>query len=159
MSTATVPTRFAADFRAICGAEHVTEDPAQMQAWNILGIVPALAVTPASADEVAGILRFANEHGLSVVPAGGFTRQQVGNLPPQIDVLLFTTRLTAVEHYDVGDLTVGIGAGCTVAQLSAMVAKDGLFFAGDPAQPGRSTIGGLLATGLYLSLIHISPSV
>jgi glycolate oxidase FAD binding subunit len=147
-------TRFAADFRAICGTEHVTDDPAQMQAWNILGIPPALAVTPASADEVAGILRFANEHGLSVVPAGGFTRQQVGNLPPQIDVLLFTTRLTAVEHYDVGDLTVGIGAGCTVARLSAMVAKDGLFFAGDPAQPERSSIGGLLATGLYGPLRH-----
>ncbi|MFI5088104.1 MAG: FAD-binding oxidoreductase [Terriglobales bacterium] len=154
MSTATVPTRFAADFRAICGAEHVTEDLAALQAWNILGLAPALAVTPASADEVAGILRFANEHGLSVVPAGGFTQQQVGNLPPQIDVLLFTTRLTAVEHYDVGDLTVGIGAGCTVAQLSAMVAKDGLFFAGDPAQPERSTIGGLLATGLYGPLRH-----
>ena len=154
MSTATMTTRFAADFRAICGTEHVTDDPAQMQAWNILGIPPALAVTPASADEVAGILRFANEHGLSVVPAGGFTRQQVGNLPPQIDVLLFTTRLTAVEHYDVGDLTVGIGAGCTVARLSAMVAKDGLFFAGDPAQPERSSIGGLLATGLYGPLRH-----
>lgn len=154
MSTATMTTRFAADFRAICGTEHVTEDPAQVQAWNILGIAPALAVTPASADEIAGILRLANEHGLSVVPAGGFTRQQVGNLPPQIDVLLFTTRLTAVEHYDVGDLTVGIGAGCTVAQLSAMVAKDGLFFAGDPAQPERSTIGGLLATGLYGPLRH-----
>jgi glycolate oxidase FAD binding subunit len=154
VSTATMTTRFTADFRAICGTEHVTDDPAQMQAWNILGIPPALAVTPASADEVAGILRFANEHGLSVVPAGGFTRQQVGNLPPQIDVLLFTTRLTAVEHYDVGDLTVGIGAGCTVARLSAMVAKDGLFFAGDPAQPERSSIGGLLATGLYGPLRH-----
>ncbi len=121
----------------------------RLQAWNILGLVPALAVTPASADEVAGILRFANEHGLSVAPVGGFTQQQVGNLPSQIDVLLFTTRLTAVEHYDVGDLTIGVGAGCTVAQLSAMVAKDGLFFAGDPAQPERCTIGGLLATGLY----------
>jgi len=154
VSTATMTTRFAADLRAICGAEHVTEDLAALQAWNILGVAPALAVTPASADEVASILRFANEHGLSVVPAGGLTQQQVGNLPPQIDVLLFTTRLTAVEHYDVGDLTVGIGAGCTVAQLSAMVAENGLFFAGDPAQPERCTIGGLLATGLYGPLRH-----
>ena len=89
-----------------------------------------------------------------MVPAGGFTQQQVGNLPRPIDVLLFTTRLTAVEHYDPGDLTVGIGAGCTVAQLSAMVAKDGLFFAGDPAQPERCTIGGLLATGRYGPLRH-----
>ena len=33
------------------------------------------------------------------------------------------------EHYDPGDLTVGIGAGCTVARLASMVAKDGLLFA------------------------------
>ena len=40
VSTATT-TRFAAEFRAICGAEHVTEDPAELQAWNILGVAPA----------------------------------------------------------------------------------------------------------------------
>jgi glycolate oxidase FAD binding subunit len=154
VSTATTATRFAAEFRAICGTEHVTEDPALMQAWNILGVAPAVALTPAAADEVAAILRFANEHGLSVVPAGGFTRQHTGNPPPQVDVLLLTSRLSEVEHYDVGDLTIGIGAGCTVAQLSAMVAGDGLFFAGDPAQPERCTIGGLLATGLYGPLRH-----
>jgi glycolate oxidase FAD binding subunit len=154
VSTATTTPRFAPVFRAICGAEHVTEDPAELQAWSVLGVAPALAVTPGSADEITNILRFADEHGLNVVPAGGFTQQQVGNLPQQVDVLLFTTRLTAVEHYDAGDLTVGIGAGCTVAQLSAMVAENGLFFAGDPAQPERCTIGGLLATGLYGPLRH-----
>ena len=37
----------------------------------ILGVAPAVAVYAGSADEVAAILRFANEHGLSVVPAGG----------------------------------------------------------------------------------------
>ena len=55
VSTATTTARFAAEFRAICGAEYVTEDPAELQARNILGVTPALAVTPASADEVAGI--------------------------------------------------------------------------------------------------------
>ncbi|HEY5177848.1 MAG TPA: FAD-binding oxidoreductase, partial [Terriglobales bacterium] len=154
MSTVTTTPRFAPVFRAICGEKYVMEDPAELQAWNVLGVAPALAVTPASVDEVTNILRFANQHGLSMVPAGGFTQQQVGNLPQQIDVLLFTSRLTAVEHYDAGDLTVGIGAGCTVAQLSAMVAENGLFFAGDPAQPERCTIGGLLATGLYGPLRH-----
>jgi glycolate oxidase FAD binding subunit len=154
VSTATTSTRFAAEFRAICGQEHLTEDPVELQGWNILDVTPALAVTPASADEIAGILRVANDHGLSVAPAGGFTQQQTGNLPPQVDVLLSTSRLTEVEHYDAGDLTIGIGAGCTVAQLSAMVAENGLLFAGDPAQPERCTVGGLLATGLYGPLRH-----
>src|SRR5208283_1954585 len=102
-----------------------------------------------SADEIVAVLRFANEHGLSVVPAGGFTQQQAGNLPPQVDVLLYTSRLTEMEHYDPADLTIGVGAGWTIAQLSAKVAEDRLFFAGDAALPGRSTVGGLVATGLY----------
>ena len=154
MSTATATPRFAPVFRAICGAEHVTEDPVELQAWSVLGVAPALAVTPGSVDEITNILRFADEHGLNVVPAGGFTQQQAGNLPQQVDVLLFTTRLTAVEHYDAGDLTVGIGAGCTVAQLSATVGANRLLFAGDPALPQHTTVGGLLATGMAGPLRH-----
>lgn len=149
MSTASTATRFGSEFRAICGAEHVMEDVDELHRHDILGVTPGVAVMPASADEILEILRFANEHGLSVVPAGGFTQQHTGNLPPQVDVLLYTTRLTAVEHYDPGDLTIGVGAGLTIAQLSARVAADNLFFAGDAALPERSTIGGLLATGLY----------
>jgi glycolate oxidase FAD binding subunit len=144
----TTASRFASEFRAICG-NYVVEDLDELQHRQILGVTPAVAVTPASAEEVVAILRFANEHGLSVVPAGGFTQQQTGNLPPQVDVLLYTSRLTEVEHFDPGDLTIGVGAGWTIAQLSAKVAADKLFFAGDAALSERSTIGGLLATGLY----------
>lgn len=154
MSTATTASRLAAELRAICGAEHVTEDPAELQTRDILGVTPAVAVTPGSADEIAAILRFANERGLSVVPAGGFTQQQTGNLPPQVDVLLFTSRLTEVEHYDPGDLTIGIGGGCTIAQVSSKVGADRLFLAADPPLPERCTVGGMLATGLYGPLRH-----
>lgn len=157
MSTAAAASRLAGEFRAICGADHVVEDPPELRRKPIVGLpaavtltsTSAVAVTPASADEIVAILRFANEQGLNVVPAGGFTQQHIGNVQPQVDVLLYTTRLTAVEHYDAGDLTIGIGAGCTVAQLSSKVAADNLFFAADPALPERCTVGGTLATGLY----------
>jgi glycolate oxidase FAD binding subunit len=142
------------ELRAICGADHVIEDPAELHRSPILGVAPGVAVAPAAADEVAAILRLANDHGLSIVPAGGFTQQQAGNLPSRIDVLLYTSRLTAVDHYDPADLTIGIGAGCTVAQLSAKVGADGLLFAGDPAWPERATVGGLLATGMVGPLRH-----
>jgi glycolate dehydrogenase FAD-binding subunit len=153
VSTAT-DSCFASEFRAICGTGYVVEDRDELHHRQVLGVTPAVAVTPASAEEIVAILRFANEHGLSVVPAGGFTQQQTGNLPPQVDVLLYTTRLTEVEHYDSGDLTIGVGAGWTIAQLSAKVAADNLFFAGDAVLSERSTIGGLLATGFYGPLRH-----
>jgi glycolate oxidase FAD binding subunit len=149
VNTATTAGRWVAEFRAICGAENVVEDADELHGRAILGVAPGIAVRPASADEIVEILRFANEHGLSVVPAGGFTQQHTGNLPPRVDVLLYTTRLTEVEHYDSGDLTIGVGAGWRVAQLAAKVKADNLFFAGDAALPERATVGGLLATGLY----------
>ena len=149
MTTTPAIGRFTAELRAICGPEHVVDDPAELQRQEILGVSPRVSVMPGSADEIVAILHFANEHGLNIVPAGGFTQQQTGNPPAQIDVLLSTARLTEVEHYDPGDLTVGIGAGYTVAHLSAMVGKDGLFFAAaDPPLPQQATIGGLLATGM-----------
>jgi glycolate oxidase FAD binding subunit len=148
VSTLSTTTQLGRDLRAICGAEHVVEDPAELSANAIHGVVPAASVAPASADEVAAVIRLANQRGLTVVPAGGFTQQTSGSRPEHIDVLLNTTRLTEVEHYDPGDLTIGIGAGCTVAQLSSKVGADGLLFAGDAASPERSTLGGLLATGM-----------
>ncbi len=136
------------ELREICGVEHVVEDQVELQAKRIAGCVPGLAVEPASAEEVAAILRLANERRLIVVPAGGLTHQQAGDAPQSIDILLLTSRLQELEHYDPGDLTIGVGAGWTVSQLVSKVSSDRLLFAGDGAQPERSTVGGLLAAGL-----------
>lgn len=154
MSTATTPAQLVRDLRDICGAEHVTEDAANLDVTRVLGATPAITVEPASAEEVAAILRIANHQGLNVVPAGGLTQQQSGALPNPIDVLLCTSRLSAVEHYDPADLTVGLSAGCKVAQLASMVEKDGLLFAADVAMPEQATIGGMLATGMTGPLRH-----
>jgi glycolate oxidase FAD binding subunit len=154
VTTATTPARFARELREICGAGYVIEDPAKLEQAQILGVTPAVAIEPASVEEVAAVFFFANVNGLNVVPAGGFTQQQTGNTPDKIDVLLYTTRLTDVEHYDPGDLTIGIGAGWTIAQLSSKVGADGLLFAGDAPIPERATVGGLLATGMTGPLRH-----
>ena len=154
MSSAGVVTQYASELRALCGGEHVIESPAELERYRILGMTPVLAVEPASPDEVASVLRLANDLKLNLVPTGGFTQQQMGNTPPQVDVVLLTTRLTEVEHYDPADLTVGVGAGFTVSQLSVMVAANGLLFAVDPPLPDRSTIGGVLATGRHGPLRH-----
>ena len=154
MSTVSTSLPLARELREICGAQHVVEDPAELSRMQVLGVAPAVAVEPASPEEVAAILRFAAERGLNVVPAGGFTQQQNGNVPPAIDVLLSISRLTAIEHYDPGDLTIGVGAGWTVAQLASKVAAHRLLFACDPPLAERATIGGVLATGISGPLRH-----
>ncbi len=161
MSTATTAARLVPDLRAICGAEHVAEPPERMRprfdnpAMEVfarsLDKPQPIAVTPASVNEIAAILRLANQHGFSVFPAGTAEGRP---LPFGGDVVLYTTRLRDVEHYDPADLTVGVGAGMSVAQLSAMVGADHLLFASDPPFPERATIGSVLATASHGPMRH-----
>ncbi len=148
MSTTSTTVSLGRELRDICGAGNVVDDPQLLHGKTISGVTPAIAVSPASPEAVAEVLRLANERRLSVVPAGGFTQQRAGKVPGAIDLLLETSALREVEHYDAADLTIGLGAGWTIAQLSDKVAKDGLLFAGDAALPERATVGGMLATGL-----------
>ena len=63
VSTADTTTRASArELRDICGAEYVVEDPAAAGASQILGVTPAMRHRRRSADEIAAILRFANQH-------------------------------------------------------------------------------------------------
>jgi len=125
----------------ICGEEQVRERDGG-----------PIVVLPASAEEVAAVLRLANECRLRLSPAGSDTAINPSGKQP--DVVLNTTRLTEVEHYDHADLTVGIGAGTTVARLQALVGAEHLLFAADPALPDRCTVGGLLATASHGPLRH-----
>ena len=140
MNPPTVASDKVRQLRGICG-DDVRERPAG-----------GLYVNPASPEEVAAVLAFADQHQLTVGPQGGSTERSAAEL--RTDIVLHTSRLTEVEHYDHADLTVGIGAGTTIAQLNAMVGADKLMFGGDPPLPERCTVGGLLATGLHGPLRH-----
>lgn len=141
MSATGVSLDVARELRAICGEENARERP-----------TGGVYVSPASAEEVAAVLQLANQHHLTVGPAGGSTEYIAADL--RTDIVLHTSRLTQTEHYDHADLTVGVGAGTTIAQLSAMVGLDKLMFAGDPPLPERCTVGGLLATASHGPLRH-----
>ena len=141
MIAAGISLDIARELRAICGDDNARERPAG-----------GVYVSPASAEEVAAVLRLANSHQLSVTPAGGSTEHSAA--ASRTDIVLHLNRLTQVEHYDHADLTVGVGAGTTIARLNAMVGADKLMFAGDPPLPERCTVGGLLATASHGPLRH-----
>ncbi len=141
MSATEISVSASRELRAICGDDYVRERPSG-----------GTYISPGSAEEVAAVLAFANQQRLSVGPAGGSTERSAGEL--QVDILLHLNRFTQVEHYDHADLTVGVGAGVTVAQLNAMVGADRLMFAADPPSPERCMVGGLLATAGHGPLRH-----
>lgn len=144
---------FSRDLAAICGAQHVEEDPA-LEAFAIDGMAPAIAVSPANAAEAAQVVAFAAAQNLNVVPAGGFTAMAIGGIPERINILLRTKRLTGVTHYDPGDLTIGIGAGATLDALDETLAKHDQFLPLDPPHPDHATVGGTLAAAVHGPLKH-----
>ena len=146
-------TGMAQDLARICGREHVMEDPATLETYAIDEVIPAIAISPASAEEVAAILKIASEKDLVVVPAGEGGGQQPGNVPDRIDVLLQINRLDAIQFYDPGDLTVGVGAGCPAAALNQRLATNRQFLPLDVSSPKRA-IGGILATADHGPLRH-----
>ena len=148
MNTATASARMT-ELAAIVGDQHVVEAPASLSALAIDGVVPAISVSPGNVEEVSAVLRYALERDLAVVPAGGMVHQEIGKTPSQVDVLLRTERLTAIEHYDPGDLTIGIGAGTILGDLEGLVRDQGQVFPLDIAHADRVTVGGAMAVAAH----------
>lgn len=153
MSAPAAAVDLARSLGAIVGEANACQDPARLQQLAIDGVEPRIAVSPGTPAEVAEVLQLASRDGLVVVPAGGFTRQYTGSAPEHIDIVLLTSRLCAVQHYDPGDLTIGVEAGMTAAQVEALVAPHRQMLPLEPAH-AESTIGGCLATNPHGPLQH-----
>ena len=102
---------------------------------------------PATAEELAGILREAGTARHAVAPVGGGRASSMGNLLERCDVELHTTRLDRVLEHSQADMVVSVEAGMTLEALQAELARAGQFLPLDPFNSPGHTVGGLLATG------------
>ena len=112
---------------------------------NVRTLGGATAVAPGNTDEVAAILRFAQENHFAVVPWGGGTKQAWG-YPVAPAVILETHRLNAIREHTWQDMTCTVEAGCTWASLQSALAQHGQYVALDPLWPEKATVGGIVAT-------------
>ncbi len=152
MSTSSVTTAAGSlqgEMAAIVGEQNVS-----LGAPAINGVTPAVAVSPGSPEEVGAVLAFANSRSLVVAPAGGFTKQDIGNVPERIDILLRTVRLGGIEHYDPGDLTIGICAGMRFGDVQRELAQHQQWLPYDAPDMAKATVGGCVATGSAGPLKH-----
>ena len=131
------------ELRAMVGAEYVREATI---ADAVDGVVPRYVVAPGNSDEMAHVLRFANDNSLHVVPRGGGTKIHWGAAPLGADFILSTKRLNRVLEHAWGDMTATVQAGCTVADLQRTLAEHGQRLPLDVLWPECATIGGILAT-------------
>ncbi|RZI66452.1 MAG: FAD-binding oxidoreductase [Variovorax sp.] len=138
--------------RAIVGAPHVLTEgdlTAYEQDWRKRERGKALAVVrPASAQQVADVVKACAAAGSSLVPQGGNTGLAVGSIPDAsgTQVLLSLQRMNMVRDIDAANLTMTVEAGCILQTLQETAEKAGFLFPLSLAAEGSCTIGGNLAT-------------
>ncbi len=112
----------------------------------VAGVPPKLVLIPSSESELAEALRLVSEAGLAVVPRGGGTKTCWGNPPARADVVFSTARLNEITEHAWADLTVSVGAGCTIQTLQETLAQHGQRLSLDSLWPAKATVGGVLST-------------
>jgi glycolate oxidase FAD binding subunit len=139
----TTPIDIENEFRAMLPADSVR---AATAADAVCGVQPRLVLEPANEQQIAAVLRLANDVNLAVIPRGGGTKLSWGNPPFRADVILSTARLGKIIEHAWADLTVSVEAGCTIQYLQSALAQHGQRLALDPLWPTQATIGGVLST-------------
>jgi glycolate oxidase FAD binding subunit len=142
------PTNLAPALEAILGASRVLSDPATRASYAVDGIIPFAVAKPASAEEVAEIVRFAALEKLSLIPCGARTKLRIGMPPSRYDIALDMTALNQIVHYDPGDLTLSADAGTPIAKLNATLFEHHQFLPLLVPWYSLSTIGGAIASGI-----------
>ena len=108
------------------------------------GVVPACVASPATVDQLSGVMAAAAGLGLAVVPRGAGTTISWGLPPSRCDVVADLSGMDHVLEYAAGDLVVRVEAGVRLGQLAQVLAEKGQRLALDG--PPTATLGGLVAT-------------
>jgi FAD/FMN-containing dehydrogenase len=108
----------------------------------------ALVLKPGSAEEVASILRLANETHTAIVPQGGNTGLVGGQIPFESgnEVVVSLSRMTHVRDIDLSGNTMTVEAGLVLATAQSVAATAGRLLPLSLASEGSCQIGGVLAT-------------
>ncbi|MDH5462011.1 MAG: FAD-binding oxidoreductase [Candidatus Bathyarchaeota archaeon] len=101
-------------------------------------------VKPGTTQEIAGVLRFANEWKIPVFPRGGGTGLAGGCVPTERGIVLSLERMDRVIEVDTENLMVVVEAGVTLEKLVKAADESGFLF---PPHPGDEAahVGGLVA--------------
>ncbi len=107
-----------------------------------------MLLTPASADEVALILRACNQYRVGLVPYGGGTGLVGGQIKPDPPppVILSLERMNKIRALDTGDNVMIVEAGAILADVQAAASAANRLFPLSLASEGSCRIGGNLAT-------------
>src|SRR5262245_33047199 len=134
---------------SIVGAEHVStaQDVITAKSQDALKQVfcADAVVFPRTAEEIAAIMKLANEHPFYVTVRGGGVGYTGGAVPVRGGIVLATERMNRILEINKADLVAVVEPAVTNYQLQKAVEAEGLFYPPDPSSWKESFIGGNIA--------------
>jgi len=127
-----------------CSADAYWKAIAARAAGEPLGR-PDVVVSPSSEQEIAAIVRIANDRQMPVVPRGGGSGTQGGAVPVAGGIVLDLGRLNRILAVDEESLTVTAEAGVNGKRLENELNERGLMLPHYPASAEWATVGGYVA--------------
>ena len=129
----------------VLAGDRILEDYTHDECLTVEHQVPLAVVKPGSTDEVAAILRWANETGTPVTARGSGTGLSGAAQPHGAGVLVSFERMNRVLEIDEANHVAVVQPGITLAELDEVTAAHGLVY---PVYPGEYTasLGGNVAT-------------
>jgi glycolate oxidase len=138
------------ELRETVDAGYVHDRPSEIISYSYDGTFqqrrPDLAISPASTEEVAQIVKIAAREKIPIVARGASSGLAGGTIPESGGIILNLARMDRVLEIDTANVCVVAQAGVVTLQLQQAVEKIGLFYPPDPASSRQSTIGGNVAT-------------
>ena len=124
----------------VVGRDHVRTDAGALVTFSTDATPlergrPDAVVFPATAEEVAGVLRLANERGVPVVPRGSGTNLSAGTVPHRGGIVLVLTRMNAIKEISDAELVAVCEPGVRTIELAQAAAAKGLLYPARSREP------------------------
>src|SRR5690242_3573906 len=121
----------ARELSAIVGDDYVHDAPSEIIAYSYDGTFqqrrPDLAVSPASTDQVAAVVRVAAREHTPIVARGASSGLAGGTIPERGGIILNLARMDRILDIDTANVCAVVQAGAITLQLQDAVEKLGLF--------------------------------
>ena len=137
---------------AICGAAGVALDPEKMEAYSHdetsaeeYGHMPEVVVLPRTTEEVAAIVKLANERRIPITPRGAGSGLSGGAIPQLGGIVLSVEKMNRLIEIDEANMVAVVEAGMVTNDLAKTVQERGLYYAGYPMSLQTCFIGGNIA--------------
>lgn len=138
---------------ALLGESNVSTNPDKLETYKTdeeanpkYFYLPEVIVFPETEEQVAGVIKLANEYVVPITPRAGGTSLVCGAIPQYGGIVLLLEKMNKIIKLDKKNLYMVVEAGARTLDIQNAAKAEGLLYAGDPCSSDSCQIGGNLAT-------------